>query len=168
MPERLTFDGSKEQSKPGTEFMKQIRTHSIDYHIYEADVHNQNQSEGVMRELRSKWYLTMIRRSVPRELWDYRIGWVSEIMSLTHSSAGKIEGELPLTEVTGETSDISEYLYFGFYEQIWFKDNAGVSPFEPVRWLGVSHCTGSLMCYHVLTQRGTVISRSTVQRVTST
>ena len=110
----------------------------------------------------------MIRRRVPREMWDYGIIWVSETTPLTRSSAGKLEGAVPLTEVTGETSDISEYLDFGFYEQIWFKDNAGVSPFEPGRWLGVSHCTGSLMCYHVLTQRDTVISRSTVQRVTST
>ena len=50
---------------------------------------------------------------------------------------------------------------------MWYKDNAGTSPFEPARWLGVSHRTGRLMCYHVLTQRGTVVSRSTVQRVTN-
>ena len=30
VPERINFDGSKEQSKPGTEFMQQIRTHIID------------------------------------------------------------------------------------------------------------------------------------------
>ena len=29
-PERLTFDGSKEQINPGTEFMKQISTHIMD------------------------------------------------------------------------------------------------------------------------------------------
>ena len=77
VPDRLTFYGSKEQSKPDTEFMKQIRTHSIYYHISEADLHNQNQAEGVIRELRHKWYHTMIRRRVPRELWDYGIRWVS-------------------------------------------------------------------------------------------
>ena len=49
VPDRLTFDGSKQQSKPGTEFMKHIRTHSIDYHISEADIHNKNQAEGVIR-----------------------------------------------------------------------------------------------------------------------
>ena len=42
--DRLTFEGSKEHSKPGTEFIKQIRTHKIDYHISEADVHNKNQA----------------------------------------------------------------------------------------------------------------------------
>ena len=67
----------------------------------------------------------------------------------------------------GETIDILEYLDFGFYDEVWFKDNAGLSPSEPGRWLGVSHQTGRLMCYHILTQRGTVVSRSTVQRVTA-
>ena len=167
VPERLTFDGSKEQCKAGTEFMKQIRTHNIDYHISEPHLHNQNPVEGVIRELRRKWFRIMIRQRVPKEIWDYGIRWVSETMSLTYSSAGSLEGSIPLTAVTGETSDISEYLDFGFYDRIWFKDNAGLSPFEPGRWLGVSNRTGRLMCYHVLTQRGTVISRSTVQRVTN-
>ena len=54
-----------------------------------------------------------------------------ETTSLTHSSVGKLEGAVPLTEVTGETSDISEYLDFGFYDKIWLKDNTGVSTFEP-------------------------------------
>ena len=84
MSERLTFDGSNEHSKPGTEFMKHISTHSIDYHISEADLHNQNQDEGVIRELLRKWYHTIIRRCVPRELWDYGIRWVSETTSLPH------------------------------------------------------------------------------------
>ena len=109
----------------------------------------------------------MIRRQVPRELWDYGIRWLSETMSLTHSPAGSTEGFIPIAQITGEIADISEYLYFRFYEQVWFKDNTGLSPFEPGRWLGVSHRTGRLIYYHVLTQRGTVISRSTVQRVTN-
>ena len=166
VPEKLTFDGSKEQTEKDTEFMKQIRTHNINYHISEPDMHNQNPVEGVIREIRRKWYRTMVRKRVPRQLWDYGMSWTSEIMSVTHSAAGDIGGCIPLTYVTGESIDISEYLDFGFYDEVWFKDNAGLSPFEPGRWIGVSHRTGRLMCYHILTQRGTVISRSTVQRVT--
>ena len=107
VPERITFNVSKEKNNPGTEFMKQISTNSIDYHISEADLQNRNQSDIVIRELRRKWYRTRIRRRVPRELWDYGIRWVSENTSLTHSSSGKLEGAVPLTEVIGETSDIS-------------------------------------------------------------
>ena len=66
----------------------------------------------------------MVKRLVPRELWYYGIRWLSETTSLTHSLAGKLEGVIPITQVTGETADISEYLDFGFYEQVWFKDNA--------------------------------------------
>ena len=71
--EIINFDGSKEQSKPGNEFMKQISTHSIDYQISEADLHHHNQAECIIRELRRKWYHKMIRRHVPRDLWDYGI-----------------------------------------------------------------------------------------------
>ena len=166
VPASLTFDGSQEQNGKNTQFMKQIRTHDINYHVSEPDQHNQNPVEGVIRELRRKWYRIMIRNRVPKELWDYGLRWVSETMSLTHSSAGSLNGQIPLTQVTGETADISEYLDFGFYDEIWYKDNAGVDPFKPGRWLGISHRTGNLMCYHVLTQNGHVVSRSTVQRVT--
>ena len=80
----------------------------------------------------------MIAKRVPEEFWDYGLTWVSEISSLTFSSAGSITGGVPIEAVTGDTIDISEYLDFGFYNKVWFKDNAGSSPYEPSRWLGVS------------------------------
>ena len=64
--------------------------------------------------------------------------------------------------VTSKTVDISKYLDFGFYEKVRFKDNSGLSLSALVRWLGISHRTGRLMCYHILTQTGKVIPRSTV------
>ena len=78
VPEHLTFDGSKEQCEKGTEFMKQIRTHNIDYHISEADLYNQNPDEGTIRELWRKWYRLMIGERVPEECWDYGLTWISE------------------------------------------------------------------------------------------
>ena len=167
IPQHLTFDGASEQCKKGTEFMKTVRQYNIDYHISEADLHNQNPVEGVIREIRKKWYRTMVRKRVPRMLWDYGVIWCSEIMALTHSSAGSIHGGIPLEKVLGETPDISEYLDFGFYDKVWYKDNAGLGEALPGRWLGVSHRTGRLMCYYIITQSGRVVSRSTVQRVTN-
>ena len=87
---------------------------------------------------------------------------------MTYTTAGTLSrGTIPLTDVTGETPDISEYLDFAIYDKVWYKDNAGLSPQQPGRWLGISSRTGRLMCYHILTQKGTVVSRSTVQRVTN-
>ena len=113
VPEKLIFDGSKEQTKKGTEFIKQIRSHNIDYHVCEPGSPNQNPAEGVIREKRRKWYRVMVRNRVPQEFWDYGMKWVTETSNLSFSSAGSLQGGIPLTEVTGETPDISEYLDFG-------------------------------------------------------
>ena len=87
VPEKLIFDGSKEQTSKGTTFMREIKKQGIDYHISEPDHHNQNPVEGVIREIRRKWYRTMVRKRVPRQLWDYGFTWVTETMSMTHSAA---------------------------------------------------------------------------------
>ena len=47
-------------------------------------------------------------------------------MSLTYTSAGDLNGTIPLRKVTGETPDISEFLDFGFYDYVWYEDNAGL------------------------------------------
>ena len=31
-----------------------------------------------------------------------------------------------MEQIMGETPDISEYLDFGFYDWVWYKDNAGL------------------------------------------
>ena len=54
VPYNLTFDGSKEQTGKNTTFMKEIRKNDIDYHVNEADRHNENPVEGVIREIRRK------------------------------------------------------------------------------------------------------------------
>ena len=69
--------------------------------------------------------------------------------------------------VTGETPDISEYLYFGFYDHVSYKKNAGLGMTAIGRWLAVSHRVGRLMSYWVRIQKETVISRTPVQRLTS-
>ena len=35
-----------------------------------------------------------------------------------------------------------------------------------VRWVGITHWVGSYLCYWVLTEKGKIISRTTVEHVT--
>ena len=86
---------------------------------------------------------------------------------MTNSSANSVNGGIPPTNVTGETVDISKYLDFGFYEKVWFKDNADLYPIEPGKWLVISNRTGRFICCHILTQTGKFIYRSTIHRVTN-
>ena len=37
------------------------------------------------------------------------------------------QGHTPFGHLTGETPDISEYLDFGFWDHVWYKDDGGLS-----------------------------------------
>ena len=125
--------------------MKQIRKKDIDFHVIEPDRHNQNLYKGVIREVRHKWFRTMIRNRVPRRLWDYGMRWVCETMQRTSTQSGGLAGCKPIESVTGETVDISEFLDFEFYDRVWYHKNAGLCEIFHSGWLGVSHRIGSSM-----------------------
>ena len=64
--------------------MKEVHSQGIDYYINEPDLQNQKPVEGVIREVRYKWYRTMIKKRAPINIWDYGVNWVSEEMFITH------------------------------------------------------------------------------------
>jgi hypothetical protein len=142
VPEDLTIDGSKKQNSKGTVFMKNCRRIKIRVTRTEPERSDQNPAEGVIREVRQRWFPTMIRKRVPRKLWDYGIRWTTQVMQRTSTQAGGLRGACPLEEVTGATVHISEYLDFGFYDHVSFKENAGLGVTSIGRWLGVSHIVG--------------------------
>ena len=88
-------------------------------------------------------------------------------MQRTSIQSGGLRGILPLKDVTVETPDISEYLGFGFYEHVSYKDNSGLGMTSIRRWLGVYPRVCGIMSYCILTQKGMVISRTTIQRLSS-
>ena len=88
-------------------------------------------------------------------------------MQKTSSDACTLHGRTGLEKVTGETPEISEYIDFGFNDQCWYKENAGMGETKMGRWLGVSHKTGSLMSFWVLMPSCRVVSRTSVQRITN-
>jgi hypothetical protein len=125
----------------------------------------QNHAEGTIREMKKRWYRSMIAKQVPKRLWDYGLVYGGEIMQRTANGIYDLRGRTPLEELTGETPNIAEYLGFGFYDWCWFKENAGLGPEEIGRWLDVSHRIGNLMTYWIIKSNGQVVSRSTVQRI---
>ena len=73
-------------------------------------------------------------------------------MQRTLTQAGVLGRQTTIEPVTGETVDIYEYLDFGFYDQVWYHENAGLGERLPGCWLGVSHRVGILMSYWILTR----------------
>ena len=58
----------------------------------------------------------MFSTYLPRAMWSYGIPYVPKIIQITASFSAYLKGRTPLEALTGETPDISQYLYFGFYK----------------------------------------------------
>jgi hypothetical protein len=111
----------------------------------------------------------MTERQVPKQLWDYGLVYISEILSII---ARPSTGRPGMEEIKGQTIDISEWLDFSFYDLVWYWNEQKTDMTEDQRllghWLGIAHRIGSDLTYWILTQSGKVIARSTVQHVTIT
>ena len=55
-PYSMIYDGAQEQVGPSTKFQANLRKYGIHGHTSERERSNQNPAEGVIRELRNKWY----------------------------------------------------------------------------------------------------------------
>ena len=166
IPRKLIVDGALEQVGRNTEFIKRCRKYDIDLHVSSPRRPKENPAEGVIREVRKKWFRLMQATDMPKRLWDYGIAWVTEIMQRTANSSYYSQGRTPLEIITGDTPDISEYLDFGIYDWVLYKDNAGYGETKLGRMLGVSHRVGPMMSYWILPISCHIISCTTVQRLT--
>jgi hypothetical protein len=119
VPEHLTFDGALVQTGCNTMFMQTIKKYEIKYHVSSPQHPDENPAEGSIREIKRRWYYVMIKKKVPRRLWDFGLVWICDTGNLSVSSSKYANGRTwSLEIVTGETPDISEYLDFSFYEWV--------------------------------------------------
>ena len=161
-PSHLNFDGHLSQVGRHTKFNKGLRKFGIGYHISSPQRSNENPAESCIREVKRRFFRILTCQKVPMRLWDYLMIWISETGSLLVFRSKFANGRISLELITGETPDISEYLHFGFYDQVVFRNNAGLEKSTLGRWLGVSHKIGQLMVYWVLLIGGKPISCVTV------
>jgi hypothetical protein len=149
IPQRLTVDGALEQVGPKAEFQRLICKYDIAMHISAPHSPQQNPAKGIIQEICKKWYQIMHAKSVTIRFWDYGVEWVCKVAQRTVSSSRYAEGRTPIEILTGEAPDISEFLDFGFYDWVFFKENAGLGPTALGWFLGVSHQIGNMMSFWV-------------------
>jgi hypothetical protein len=164
IPDKIIFDGAKEQTGRKSEFMRLVRKNRIAHWQTEPYSPWHNRAEDQIREIRRRWRLLRQQKKVPSRLWDYAMVHLTKLMNLT--ARGR-NGQTIHEEVTGETPDISEYVDFDFYDWVWYWDTPDKDNSPKIgRWLGPSHRIGAAMCYYILVQNGEVVSRSSVQHMT--
>jgi hypothetical protein len=77
-----------------------------------------------------------------------------------------------MEEITGQTTDISYWLDFEFYDTVWVLNRTSMKMDTvdderlPAKWLGVLHHVGSDLSYWLLLGSCKIYSRRSVQHVT--
>ena len=87
-------------------------------------------------------------------------------MRHTASNAANLDGKTPIGALLGEIPDISHLLDFGWYNWVWFRENAGLAVPQLGRFLGVADSASNIMSYYVLPESGIPVIAGTVQRMT--
>ena len=59
--------GAPDQVGQNSEFMKEVQKQGIDFQVIETEQHNQNPAEGIIRDIRRKWFRILFRKKVPKE-----------------------------------------------------------------------------------------------------
>ena len=84
----------------------------------------------------------MFKSGYPQRLWYYGMPYLAKVMQWTASHYVNLDGRTPIEKITGETPDISEYIDFGFYYWLIYKNEAGLEEVFLGRFLDVSHGVG--------------------------
>jgi hypothetical protein len=163
IPIEILTDGAQELIL--AEWGKLCRKHRI--HQVTTEPHSpwQNHAElsgGIIkRQVRQIMTIT----NTPVRLWDYCWEYKARIRSRTASNHILLDGVTPFEKVHGYTPNIAEFLSFDWYQWIWYHEPTSPDKSVLGRWLGPAHNSGQGMAYHVLSSKGKVLTRSTVNRL---
>jgi hypothetical protein len=141
IPDTFICDLATEQVGLHTPMIKEVRRLRIQLHNSEKGCSNQNhKAETKIHEVKKKWKICMHEKNILRRLWDYGLVYIAEIASIT---ARGPTGRPGMEEILGQMVDISEWLDFDFYDQVWYwddkKKDMNIAQQKLGRWLGVAH-----------------------------
>jgi len=111
----------------------------------------------------------MVHAGAPKPFWADAIELEAYVRSNTAHNIFILQGEVPETVMSGETSDISQFCEFAFYDWIMFRDQPVAFPDDnPVlgRFLGPAINVGPTLTAKILKANGEVVYRSTYRALT--
>ena len=163
IPKNCLVDMAKEE-RDG-EWGRIVKHYHIKLRTTEAYSPWQNRAESAVRELKKLSNRALRRSGAPTELWCYAMEWAARTMSLTAHNLPALKTRTPEEALNGQTPDISEFANHSFFEWIWYRDLRTYP--EPSiclgRWVGVASDVGQPMTYWILTEKCTIIARSSVK-----
>jgi cytochrome c1 len=122
--------------------------------------------EGGVRELKRGVGRQMLRSGCPKRFWDECIIRESYVRSHTSLDIFGLEGQVPESNIKGETVDISTIAEYAWYEWIKFHDTAAKFPVSKIqlgRDLGTAIDICPAMARKILNKNGSVMNRTSVR-----
>ena len=163
----LIMDGVREQVMG--EFHRKAR--QADCQVKQTEPYSpwQNAAEAMIKELKKGTGRKMIRTGSPKVLWDDCLELEAKIWSSTARNIFELEGEVPKMVMNGETTNITQLCEFGWYDWVYFHDNAVTYPDDKWvlgSWLGPSIGVGPMLCAKLLKGNGQRVYRLSYRHVT--
>ena len=165
VPTEMLTDGAAELTKG--EWAKVCKKHSIHQVTTEPYSPWQNPAESSGGIVKRKVRDLMKSTNTPIRLWDYCWEYATALRSLTVTRNPSLDDVTPFEKVHGYTPNIPEFLIHGWYDWVWYHNPVSPDKDELGRWLGPAHNAGQGLAYHVLTDSGKVVTRSTVHKIST-
>jgi hypothetical protein len=162
IPKNCLVDGAKEERDGEWGWI--IKHYHIKTRTTEPRSLWQNRAEAGVHELKKLARKALRRTAAPTDFWCYALEWAAKVTSLTAHSLPALRARTPEENITGRTPDVSEYAHFTFFDWVWYREQA-VFPeadMRLARWVGVATDVGQALTYWLLTDKCTVIARSSV------
>ena len=124
----MVMDGALEQVQG--KFRRKCRQATV--HVKQTEPHTpwSNAAESAIRELKHGLGREMVQSSAPRCLWDHCLERESYIHSHTALDIFSLNGQVLEIIVSGETTDISPFALFKWYEWVMHHDTSIPFPKE--------------------------------------
>jgi hypothetical protein len=162
IPRALLTDNAPEEIRG--EWGRVVRKYHIKPRTTEPASPWQNRAEAEIREVKKLARRAMSKSLVPLNLWCYALEWAARIRSYAAHDLPFLETRTPEERIMSRTPDISEYIHVDWLQRVWYQEPAQFleTTRHLGRWLGVVHDVGQAMTYWLLTEKGTVLARSSV------
>ena len=111
----------------------------------------------------------MLRTGSPKVLWDDCMELESKIRLSTVNNVFELDGEVSKTKLRCETANITHIWEFGWYDWVYYKENAVTYPDDKWhlgQWLGPSMDIGPALCANSLKSNGQHVHMSSYHHLT--
>ena len=169
VPIIIRSDNSRMQTWK-TSILKRLRELLVGTEQSTPHMQQQNPVElRAVKWLKDSWRILQRRQGSPDHVWFYGLKYLADVNNITADET--LGWKIPLTIRHAFVPDISPYLFYQFYQKVYYLDHTEKFPSskeQPGYWLGVAHTTGDILTYYILTD-GTekVLARSVVRPATA-